>query len=317
MRAYIIRRLLLLIPTAFFISLIVFMLIRLIPGNVIDLMVQESAMFTQVDRAKVEHDLGLDVPVYIQYGRWIGDLLLHGSLGESLWTHEKVTDELLRRFPVTLELAFLALVISLTISIPIGVYSAIRQDTAGDYIARSFAISLIASPSFWVGTMIIVFGSVWWGWSPPINYVKFTDSPLENLKMFILPAIVLGMLLSGSVMRMTRTTMLEVLKEDYIRTAWAKGLDENVTVRRHALKNALIPVITIVGLQIVVLMGGSVIVEQIFCLPGLGRLLIESVSSRDYPMVTGIVLYIGVIMLLINLLVDISYAFLNPKIRYK
>jgi peptide/nickel transport system permease protein len=296
--------------------MIVFLVIRLIPGNVIDLMVQESEMFTKVDRAKLERELGLDVPIYTQYVRWVGNLVIHGDTGKSLWTQEKVTDELLRRLPVTLELAILALMVSLSISIPIGIYSAIRQDTAGDYIARSFAISLIAVPSFWVGTLIIVFSSLWWGWSPQIAYVKFFDDPIANLKIMILPAIVLGMLLSGTVMRMTRTTMLEVLREDYIRTAWAKGLEEKVTVRRHALKNALIPVVTIIGLQVAVLMGGSVIIEQIFSLPGLGRLLVESVSSRDYPMVSGIILFIGFLMLLINLVVDLSYAFLNPKIRY-
>jgi peptide/nickel transport system permease protein len=316
MQAYIIRRLLLIIPTAIFISMIVFLVIRLIPGNVIDLMVQESEMFTKVDRAKLERELGLDAPIYTQYIRWVGDIVLHGDVGKSLWTQEKVTDELLRRLPVTLELAVLALLISLSISIPIGIYSAIRQDTMGDYIARSFAISLIAVPSFWVGTLIIVFSSLWWGWSPQIAYVRLTDNPIANLKIMILPAAVLGMLLSGTVMRMTRTTMLEVLREDYIRTAWAKGLEEKVTVRRHALKNALIPVVTIIGLQVAVLMGGSVIIEQIFSLPGLGRLLVESVSSRDYPMVSGIVLFIGFLMLLINLIVDLSYAFLNPKIRY-
>jgi peptide/nickel transport system permease protein len=164
--------------------------------------------------------------------------------------------------------------------------------------------------------LIIVFSSLWWGWSPQIAYVKLAENPIANLKIMILPAIVLGMLLSGTVMRMTRTTMLEVLREDYIRTAWAKGLEEKVTVRRHALKNALIPVVTIIGLQVAVLMGGSVIIEQIFSLPGLGRLLVESVSSRDYPMVSGIILFIGFLMLLINLVVDLSYAFLNPKIRY-
>jgi peptide/nickel transport system permease protein len=316
MQAYIIRRLLLIIPTAIFISMIVFLVIRLIPGNVIDLMVQESEMFTKVDRAKLERELGLDAPIHTQYIRWVGDIVLHGDVGKSLWTQEKVTDELLRRLPVTLELAVLALLISLSISIPIGIYSAIRQDTMGDYIARSFAISLIAVPSFWVGTLIIVFSSLWWGWSPQIAYVRLTDNPIANLKIMILPAAVLGMLLSGTVMRMTRTTMLEVLREDYIRTAWAKGLEEKVTVRRHALKNALIPVVTIIGLQVAVLMGGSVIIEQIFSLPGLGRLLVESVSSRDYPMVSGIVLFIGFLMLLINLIVDLSYAFLNPKIRY-
>lgn len=316
MKAYIMRRLLLVIPTAIFVSIIVFLVIRLIPGNIIDLMVQEAELFTETDRTIIEHDLGLDVPIYTQYVRWVGKVVLHGDFGTSLWTEEKITEELLHRFPVTIELTILALLISLSISIPIGIYSAIRQDTAGDYIARSFAISLIAIPSFWVATLIIVFSSLLYGWSPPLDYVRFTENPIANLKIMILPALVLGMLLAGSVMRMMRTTMLEILREDYIRTAWAKGLEEKVIVSRHALKNALIPVVTIIGLQIAVLMGGSVIIEQIFSLPGLGRLLIESVSSRDYPMVSGIIMFIGILMLLINLVVDISYAFLNPKIRY-
>jgi peptide/nickel transport system permease protein len=241
---------------------------------------------------------------------------MHGSLGRSLWTQEEVTYELMQRLPVTLELGLMALTISLIISIPIGVYSAIRQDTVGDYTARSFAISLIAVPYFWIGTLIIVFPSLWWDWSPEVQYIPITEDLKGNLLQFIIPAIVLGMGLSGTVMRMMRTTMLEVLREDYIRTAWAKGLGESVTVLRHALKNALIPVVTIVGLQIAILIGGAVIVEQIFTLPGLGSLLVESVYSRDYPIVSGTILFIGLMMLLINLAVDISYAFLDPRIRY-
>jgi len=317
MTAYIIRRLSLVIPTLLFMSLIVFVTIRLIPGDIIDLMVSEQVMFSEVDRASIEHALGLDVPVHVQYGRWMSDIFLHGDFGESLWSTEKVTDELFRRFPVTVELGFFAIITALSIALPIGIYSAIRQDTGGDYLARSFAIALIAVPYFWVGTLILVFPSLWWDWSPPVLLISFTEDPLGNLQMFIIPAIVLGMALSGTTMRMTRTMMLEVLRQDYIRTAWAKGLRERVIITRHALKNALIPVVTLLGLQMSVLIGGAVIVEQIFMLPGIGRLLVEGIFARDYPVVMGAMMFVGFMMLIINLVVDISYAYLDPRVHYK
>jgi len=319
MRGYITRRLLLILPTVFLASLIVFFVVRLIPGDIIDLMIAENPVGTtgDVTREALMRDLGLDVPIHVQYVRWIGDIFLHGDLGDSLWTNASVTEEILSRLPVTFELGLMALVVALLIAIPIGVYSAIRQDTVGDYIARSFAILCIAVPGFWLGTMVVVFPSLWWGWSPPIMVIPFTEDPMGNLGMFIVPAIVLGMALAGVTMRMSRTMMLEVLRQDYIRTAWSKGLRERVIVMRHSLKNALIPVITIVGLQVPILIGGAVIIEQIFCLPGIGRLILNATFARDYPIVTGVMLVLALFILAVNLMVDLTYAYLDPRVQYR
>jgi peptide/nickel transport system permease protein len=207
--------------------------------------------------------------------------------------------------------------VALLIAIPIGIYSAIRQDTAGDYLTRSFSILMLAVPSFWMGTMVMVFPSIWWGWSPQVKFVAFTDDPLQNLRQMILPAVILGTALSAVTMRLTRTMMLEVLRQDYIRTAWAKGLTEKLVVVRHALRNAMIPVVTLVGLQAPILIGGAVIVEQIFVIPGMGLLLLDSISQRDYPIITGVSLVIGFSVMLINLAVDLSYGLLDPKVRYR
>ncbi|MFL6621843.1 MAG: ABC transporter permease [Sulfurifustaceae bacterium] len=315
MRNYIIRRLLALIPTLFFASLIVFISVRLIPGSVIDMMLSQNDIAVGKDRAQVEAALGLDKPMYVQYFRWIA-AVLHGDLGRSLWQNTAVTDYLQARLPVTLELCLLALIVALVVALPIGVYSAIRQDTTGDYIARSFSILMLAIPSFWLGTVVMVFPSIWWGWSPEIKYVPFTVDPLKNLYQMLLPAVILGTALSAVIMRLMRTMMLEVLRQDYIRTAWAKGLNERLVVIRHALRNALIPVVTLIGLQVALLIGGAVILEQIFVIPGMGLLLLEAVNQRDYPIITGVFLVVGVSITLINLVVDLSYGALDPKVRH-
>ncbi len=279
-----------------------------------------------VDRSYLERELGLDVPVYVQYGRWLGLVpradgkisgLLQGDLGRSLWSRNPVMDDIVARWPVTVELGLIALIIAQLIALPPGIISALRQDTWSDYAARSFAIACIAVPDFWVGTMIIVFPSIWWGYMPPLKYVTLAQDPIGNLKMMIIPAIVLGMSLSGLTMRMTRTMMLEVLRQDYVRTAWAKGLREIAVIVRHVLKNALIPVVTIVGLRLAVLVGGTVIIEQIFVLPGMGRLLIQAITQRDYPMVSAIMLFFAIVMVAANLLVDLTYGLLNPRIHYQ
>jgi len=314
--AYTVRRLLALIPTIFFASLIVFLSVRLIPGSIIDLMLANNPLAVEKDRPAIEAALGLDKPLHTQYLHWAGSAL-RGDLGRSLWQDTPVMHEILARLPVTLELALLAMVVSIIVGIPIGVYSAIRQDTAGDYVTRSFAILLLAIPSFWLATLIMVFPSIWWGWAPELTYVPFTRDPVTNLKMLLLPAVILGTALSALNMRLMRTTMLEVLRQDYIRTAWAKGLGEGMVVTRHALRNALIPVVTLLGLEVAGVIGGSVILEQIFVLPGLGLLLLEAVSTRDYPVITGIFLIVGVCVMLINLLVDLSYGLLDPKVRYR
>lgn len=318
MQAYIARRLLALIPTLFFASVIVFVTVRLIPGDIIDLMMSQNDISAgKKDREALQAALGLDQPMYLQYFRWIGAILFSGDMGKSLWQNTPVTEQLLQRLPVTFELGLLSLLVALSVAIPIGVYSAIRQDTAGDYITRSFSILMLAVPSFWLGTLVMVFPSIWWGWSPQIRFVSFWQDPIQNLSQMMVPSIILGCSLSAITMRLTRTMMLEVLRQDYVRTAWAKGLSEKLVVMRHALRNALIPVVTLIGLQAPILIGGAVIMEQIFVIPGMGLLLLEAVSQRDYPIITGVFLVVGLAVMLINLVVDLSYGLLDPKVRYR
>ncbi len=318
MQAYIARRVLALIPTLAFASLIVFVTVRLIPGDVIDLMLsQNDVSADKLSRDQLIAALGFDKPMWEQYARWIGAILTQGDFGRSLWHHTPVAELLLARLPVTFELGVMALAVALVVAIPIGAYSAVRQDTMGDYIGRSFSILMLAIPSFWLGTMVMVFPSIWWGWSPEVKFVPFLVDPLHNLKQMIIPAIILGTSLSAVTMRLTRTMMLEVLRQDYIRTAWAKGLTETTVVVRHALRNALIPVVTLIGLQAPLLIGGAVIMEQIFVIPGMGLLLLDAVTQRDYPIITGVFLIVGVAVVLLNLLVDLSYGLLDPKVRYR
>lgn len=316
MQGYIFRRILALIPTLLFASFIVFLTVRLIPGNIIDLMLsQNDVSASKATREQLEATLGLDTPIYIQYFKWMGALLLQGSLGNSLWTNTSVMDEILHRLPVTFELGFMGLLVSLIVGIPIGVYAALKQDTVGDYFLRTLSILALAIPSFWVGTLVMVFPAMWWGWSPSVRYMTWSQDPWAHFTQLIIPALILGKAFSAIIMRLTRTLMLEVLRQDYIRTARAKGLSVNTIVMRHALRNALIPVVTLVGLQAPLLFGGAVILEQIFVIPGMGLLLLEAVGTRDYPVITGVFLIIGVAVVLINLLVDLSYGFLDPKVR--
>ena len=316
MKSYVLRRLLALIPTLILASIIVFVTVRLIPGDIIELMLSQNDLSADSkSREQVVAALGLDKPMWQQYLTWISGIVLHGDLGKSLWQGTPVTEQLLARMPVTFELGAIALLVGLIIALPIGIYSAVRQDTTGDYIARSFSILLLAVPSFWLGTMVVVFPSIWWGWSPSVDYIPFSKDPVENVKNLLLPGVVLGAALSAITMRMTRTMMLEVLRQDYIRTAWAKGLTEKLVIVRHALRNALIPVVTLVGLQAPLLIGGAVIIEQIFIIPGMGLLLLEAVQKRDYPIVTGVFLEVGVAVMLINLVVDLTYGLLDPKVR--
>jgi peptide/nickel transport system permease protein len=316
MQGYVIRRVLALIPTLFFASFIVFITVRLIPGNIIDLMLsQNDVSASKQTRAQLEAVLGLDQPIYTQYFRWIGALLFHGDLGKSLWSNTPVMEQILQRLPVTFELGAMALIVALIVGIPIGVYAALKQDTIGDYILRTVSILALAIPAFWTGTLVMVFPSIWWGWSPSVRFVTLTQDPVAHLLQLLIPALILGKAFSAIIMRLTRTLMLEVLRQDYIRTARAKGLAVGTIVTRHALRNALIPVVTLVGLQAPVLFGGAVILEQIFVIPGMGLLLLEAVSQRDYPVITGVFLIIGVSVVMINLLVDLSYGWLDPRVR--
>lgn len=238
-------------------------------------------------------------------------------MGRSLWQNTPVTEQLKATLPITFELGLLALIVALTVAIPIGIYSALRQDTIGDYVARSFSLIMLAVPSFWLGTLVMVFPSVWWRWSPPLEYTPFFQDPIANLSHMIIPAILLGLSMSAVTMRMTRTMMLEVLRQDYVRTARAKGLSEFMMIIRHALRNGLMPVVTLIGLQAPLLIGGAVILEQIFVVPGMGLLLLEAVFQRDYPVISGIFLIVGLGVLLINLCIDLSYGFLDPKVRHQ
>ncbi len=318
MRAYIIRRLLLLIPTLFILSVLVFLSVRFIPGDVMDAMVLRLGYFdvSVVDREALAKKLGLDVPVWVQYGRWSRDIFMHGTLGNSLMHEVPVAERILGRLPVTLELGLLAIFFGLLIALPVGIYSAVRQDTAADYAGRSIAIIGLAMPNFWLGIMVMIYPGIWWSWSPPMELIPFFEDPLGNIGVFLIPSLILGTAMSASTMRMTRTMMLEVLRQDYIRTAWSKGLGERVVVIRHAIKNTLIPVVTLVGLQLPILVGGAVIMENIFNLPGLGRLMLDALRDRDYPVVQGTNLFFGVAVLAINLLIDLVYAVLDPRVRY-
>ena len=321
MRAYIIRRLLLIIPTLFILTVLVFLTVRFIPGDAIDVMLARMQHMGvgggEVDREALEHELGLDVPVHVQYGRWIGGILLHGSFGRSLFASRwEIKERIIGRLPVTIELGVMAIVIGLMIALPVGIYSAIRQDTAADYIGRSVAIIGLATPNFWLGIMVMVYPAIWWGWSPPMQLIPFTEDPLGNLGMFLIPSLILGTASAAATMRMTRTMMLEVLRQDYIRTAWSKGLNERVVVLRHAVKNAFIPVVTLIGLQLPILLGGAVIIENIFNLPGLGRLMVYALNDRDYSVVSAVNLVFGTAVMGANLMIDLIYPYLDPRVRY-
>ena len=322
----------LIIPTLFILTILVFLSVRFLPGDIIDSMVIEMKRWgVEVDREAMERKLGLDVPVHVQYGRWIGVLpipdwitgeshfngILQGTLGESLRTsHLMIEEEILGRLPVTIQLGIMAILIGLVIALPVGIYSAIRQDTAADYVGRTAAVIGMATPNFWLALMVMIFPAIWWGWSPPMRWVSFSEDPLGNLGILIIPSVILGTAMSASTMRMTRTMMLEVLRQDYIRTAWSKGLKQRVVIIRHAIKNALMPIVTLVGMSLPILVGGSVIIENIFNLPGLGRLMLTALNDRDYPMVSGVNLFFGALVLANNLVIDMIYPYLDPRVRY-
>ena len=334
MRAYIIRRLLLIIPTLFILSVLVFSSVRFIPGDTIDSMVSRIGMSFvgrgNIDREALERMMGLDVPVYVQYGRWVGVLptpdwetgetqfkgLLQGTFGKSLMGDWMVEEEILARLPVTIQLGVMAIVIGLLISLPVGIYSAMRQDTAADYVGRTGAVIGMSTPNFWLGIMVMIYPAIWWGWSPPMEYIPFSEDPLGNLGVLIIPSLILGTAGAAGTMRLTRTMMLEVLRQDYIRTARAKGLMESVVITKHALKNAAIPVVTVIGMELPILVGGSVIMENIFNLPGLGRLFVDALADRDYPVVSGVNLVLGIAVMGANLVTDLIYPYLDPRVRY-
>lgn len=313
MYRFVVRRLLLAALTMFIVSVATFFMLRLIPGDIIDLMLADFGY--AADRTLLEAQMGLDRPAYVQFSNWFLGLL-SGDLGDSLWTSRSVAFELSVRYPVTIELAAIAIVTSMVVSIPIGIVTAVRQDTWVDYALRSTAIGLVAVPVLWIGTLVITVPAILWGWSPPLSYVPFTTDPVKNLSVMLLPGVIIGIPLTGGVIRMTRAMMLEVIRQDYIRTAWAKGLQPRAIWYRHAVRNALIPVLSLLGLQIPFLLGGTVIIEQIFNLPGMGLYMLRSLAVRDYVPAQTIVLIFAGGTVMINLIVDMTYTYLDPRIRY-
>jgi len=316
MYKYVARRVLLAVPVLVLSSLIVFGLMRVMPGDALTALMAESGYVGDKEMKKLRKDLGLDRPYYEQYALWVWQMVSLNP-GDSIFTNEPIPVALRKAIPVTLELATLALILGLVIAIPTGIISATRQDTASDYAGRVVAITGLSLPDFWLGTLVITFAAIWFHWIPPIGYVSLWESPWRNLQQFLLPAAVLGFRLSAATMRMTRSTVLEVLREDYVRTAWAKGLAGRIVVYKHALKNALIPVVTIIGGQLGVLLAGTVVVETIFALPGMGRLTVEAILYRDYPVVQTNVMLVAGTLVTLNLLVDMTYAWLDPRIRYQ
>jgi peptide/nickel transport system permease protein len=314
MREYFLKRVLLMVPTLFLVTVFVFLLMHLRSGDVVIQMLEGYAYAETVEALR--HELGLDKPLYEQYLTWMGGVL-QGDLGRSLWTKESILLEFARRFPVTLELTLLTIIISVTFGIGVGILSAIRQETWIDYIGRVVAIMALAMPVFWLAILVVVIPAIYWRWTPLWTYVTLTADPLENLKIMIFPALVFGVSRAGPIMRIMRSSMLEVQRQDYIRTAWAKGLRERTVVFKHAIKNALIPVVSIIGLQIHFYLGGSVIIETIFRLPGMGSFFVEALIRLDYPVVQSMNLIGATFGLLLNLMVDFSYAYLDPRIRYR
>jgi peptide/nickel transport system permease protein len=314
-KRYVLRRVALAVPTLILVSVFVFMMMRLMPGDVATRMVEGHAYAPTVDALRKE--LGLDRPAHVQYLEWVGGILLRGDFGSSYWTRQPIWDEFLRRFPVTMELAALTILTSVVIGILVGIVSASRQDTVSDYVGRILAILALSVPYFGLAVLVVVLPAIYFKWTPLWTYVPFTVDPIENLKIMIIPALVFGVTRAGPIMRIMRSALLEVLRQDYIRTAWSKGLPERAIVLRHALKNALIPVVSLIGLQTPLYIGGSVIIEAIFRLPGVGLFFFEALTRLDYPVVQSVNLIIAAMVVGLNLVIDLSYAFLDPRIRYR
>ncbi|MFQ5878558.1 MAG: ABC transporter permease [Dehalococcoidia bacterium] len=315
MRQYLIQRLLLSIPTVIGVSIVVFMMVRLLPGDVVDIIISDQSISPEV-RETIRKQFRLNAALHVQYWEWSTGLL-RGDLGTDLLTQRPIAPDLKSRGLVTLELNALALLMALVISIPVGILAAVRQDSAPDYLARSTAIGMLALPNFWLGVLVYTVPSLLWKWTPPLAYVRFEDDPATNLYILCIPAAIMGSGLAGGQLRLIRTQLLEVLRQDYIRTAWAKGLRERTVIVRHALKNALIPVVTLVGIQVPILIGGAVVIEYIFSIPGLGRWLVDSILQRNYTVVQAINLVVAVLVVFVNLVVDMTYSYLDPRIRYR
>ncbi len=316
MTGYILQRLSLFLPTLILASFLAFAIMRILPGDpAIAMLGGAEGSFTQEDLDLVREKLGTNRPLHIQYGTWIGDLFL-GDLNESYFHHVPVAQLMKDRFPVSTQLAVMALILSYIVAIPLGVLSAVKQDSIFDHAAKIFTIAGVALPTFWVGILMLFILGYYFNWVPPLDYADLWENPWTNMTQMIFPALALGYFNTAFAARLTRSTMLEVMHEDYIRTARSKGLRELSVVGRHAIKNAFLPVITIIGFQLGRLFGGAVVIEAIFVVPGMGTLLVQSVLIRDYPVVQAIILLIALVVLVLNLVVDLLYGWLNPRIRY-
>ena len=319
MKAYAVKRVLLFLPTIVLTTIVVFGLFWIVPGDVATLILvgadgEDTATIEDIE--KLRQELGLDRPIHVQYGEWLWNVL-HGDLGTSLWYRVPVTEELRGRFLVTFELSVMAIIMAFIVGVPLGVISAVKQDTAMDYASRVFALIGVAMPNFWLGVLIIYGLAYWAGWLPPLGYASLWDDPLLNLQQLVFPAMVLSFSNLGLTARVTRSSMLEVLREDYVRTARAKGLQELVVLGRHTLKNALLPVITISGYQFAGLLGGVIIIESIFVVPGVGSWTIQSIHHRDFVVLQGVIVLVAVVILTLNLIIDLFYGVLDPRIRYQ
>lgn len=314
MGKYIIKRILLLIPTLLVVTVVTFALMRLMPGSAVDLILNKyQAMGFTVDRQDVIVQLGMDKPAVQQYFIWLGDLL-RGNMGDSLFQNQSVASLIAEKLPITLELALFTMIIINVISIPAGVITAARQDSIGDYVIRVISIILMAMPLFWIGTLVLIYPAKWWGYAPTITYVSIFKSFVENMKMFLVPSILGALAQVGMQMRMVRTSVLDVMRQDYVRTAWSKGITEHDVLYGHALRNSLIPVITIIGGSVAGLVGGSVILENLFNIPGLGSCMVTALNNYDYPLVQGCVVVLAAIVMVVNLIVDVAYKWCDPRV---
>ena len=317
MRQYLIRRILLMIPTLLGVAMVIFLLMRVVPGDIVELKYAgEGASISKETLQKERELLGLDKPLWYQFGSWMWGLM-RGNFGVSMWTGRPITHEVAIRFELTLQLAIMAMVISVILGIPLGMIAALKQDTWADYSVRVFSIAGLATPSFWLGVIMILVLLIFFKWLPPMEFTPIWKNPAANLVQLIWPAMAVGYRYSAMIMRMTRSTMLDVLREDYIRTARAKGLFEKLILIRHALKNALLPVISVIGLEMAFLLGGLVVTEQVFNLNGLGLLLVQSIERRDYTMTQSLVLLVAFFFVMMNFTLDILFAWLDPRVRFK
>ena len=313
--AYVARRLLSALPSVVIVSIIIFSLVRLLPGDVVMARVADGGFYSKEDLDLIRADLGLDRNFFAQYVTWAGGLL-RGDMGTSLWSTNEVTSMIRHSMLLSIELTLLSMVVALAIAIPLGVLSAVKQDSWIDYLARLFSVLGLSVPDFWLATMVLLGFSKYVGWLPQFGWFAPWDDPWRNVQALIFPALIIGYRFSAVTARMTRSALLEVLREDYVRTARAKGLPERTVILRHALRNALIPVITIVGTQVGFLFGGLVVIEFVFGLPGMGQLTYDAVVRRDYPVVQGTVMVMALVFIMANLAVDLSYSLLDPRIRY-